>query len=584
MDSPAKKVVTIETLRASGWKAALGAAAVPDCQSFAREFANRRAEAERDGDVSAAAANELLERVSFLVLQDSDDAPFGDNIRELVSDGDLDGLSAFRADLDDPELQARLADLVWLLRRQHAAARAAVPAYLASAMRLEDPREWSRGFARIRRALQLAARLERNGELFRQVITFIEETLARLNGKDPLFASARLLELLLGARVPGLNATNYGAHATAMGENAATAGDCWRAEALFNVSAGWYDRAKEPDKARAARIASAECFVAVAASSEPGVAAHHIQRAIGIYRRVGKASQRIDELMGLMGTYQRGATETFADIGSDVDISDEVAQALAAVRGKATLVDALIALATFARSPSVPEMRASVQARVVASPLALLIPQVIVDMKTGRTTGRRNVDLTSPNIDAVLFQEARQQQHLIAAIIDPARRLICNEHVFGDRDLLPLVRTSPFVPPGREMKCARGLAAGLRGDFMLATALLVPQLENSLRQVLEDAGGRAFGLDESGIQDAHLLGHLLDSKEIRNLLGEDIVFDLRGLLNERCGTNLRNLEAHGLLNDADYDSSEGRYCWWLTLRLCTLFSLAASKRADEHSN
>ena len=78
-----------------------------------------------------------------------------------------------------------------------------------------------------------------------------------------------------------------------------------------------------------------------------------------------------------------------------------------------------------------------------------------------------------------------------------------------------------------------------------------------------------------GIQDEYSLNKLFEEHraEIANLLGEDLTFDLEGLLIERSGTNLRNEVSHGLLNADRFGPGQASYLWWLTLKLCIAFWL-----------
>ena len=69
-----------------------------------------------------------------------------------------------------------------------------------------------------------------------------------------------------------------------------------------------------------------------------------------------------------------------------------------------------------------------------------------------------------------------------------------------------------------------------------------------------------------------MLGTLLQtppySQGVIEAFGEALAFDLRGLLVERMGANLRNRIAHGLMSDADFSGTDVVYAWWLALRLC----------------
>ena len=60
------------------------------------------------------------------------------------------------------------------------------------------------------------------------------------------------------------------------------------------------------------------------------------------------------------------------------------------------------------------------------------------------------------------------------------------------------------------------------------------------------------------------------AEKIKDIFDEDTLFDLKGLLVDISGSNLRNLMAHGLLDDEDFSSLLMSYLWWVTLRLCYL--------------
>ena len=64
--------------------------------------------------------------------------------------------------LRDPELKARLLDVVWEANRNHRAAADSILAYVESARNLFDPDEWVHCAKRYERALRLAAMLRRD--------------------------------------------------------------------------------------------------------------------------------------------------------------------------------------------------------------------------------------------------------------------------------------------------------------------------------------------------------------------------------------------------------------------------------------
>ena len=81
-------------------------------------------------------------------------------------------------------------------------------------------------------------------------------------------------------------------------------------------------------------------------------------------------------------------------------------------------------------------------------------------------------------------------------------------------------------------------------------------------------GGVASGFDKLGIQDEQNLNKLLFREDVIQYFGENIAFDLQGLLVERSGSNLRNISAHGLCDHDSFYSFDNIYLWWLVLRIC----------------
>ncbi len=113
--------------------------------------------------------------------------------------------------------------------------------------------------------------------------------------------------------------------------------------------------------------------------------------------------------------------------------------------------------------------------------------------------------------------------------------------------------------------------------------MLIPQIENSMRYILRRKGVITSGIDSSGIQDEHSLNETLFTTELNEVFGDDIIFDLQGLLVERFGVNLRNRMAHGLMDHTSFFSIHASYMWAITLRLCC-WPLIIHKYQDRKSS
>lgn len=261
------------------------------------------------------------------------------------------------------------------------------------------------------------------------------------------------------------------------------------------------------------------------------------------------------------------------------------------VRGK-TIHDALFTLALMSRSPKVSELRKDAEQSVKDSPIQHIFQRMIIN-PMGKVAEKKPSAISDDAsefetaIRAEMFKNAMayHQQGSAYCFIEPAKEQINLEHNVRVDDFLPIVTNNPIVPPGRENIYAKGLHAGLMGNFLEAAHLLIPQIENSLRYVLSQNGVITSKFDADGIQDEYDLNAILcDPKiasELEKAFGEDIVFDLRGLLVERFGSNLRNLLSHGLIDYDGFFSPRISYLWWLTLRLCCLPLLLANAGQNE---
>ena len=99
-----------------------------------------------------------------------------------ISNEHLELLKQFVSEIQDPELRARIADILWYRRVDKAFqfAELAVDSYLDAATGFDRLEASHDRYLRIERALQLAARLDKTGQRFATVINFIETELEKM--------------------------------------------------------------------------------------------------------------------------------------------------------------------------------------------------------------------------------------------------------------------------------------------------------------------------------------------------------------------------------------------------------------------
>ena len=63
---------------------------------------------------------------------------------------------------------------------------------------------------------------------------------------------------------------------------------------------------------------------------------------------------------------------------------------------------------------------------------------------------------------------------------------------------------------------------------------------------------------------------MMDMPEVEKAFGAALAFELRAVFCDTAGPNLRNVLAHGLLDDAEIVTASSVYAWWFCLRLAMM--------------
>lgn len=192
--------------------------------------------------------------------------------------------------------------------------------------------------------------------------------------------------------------------------------------------------------------------------------------------------------------------------------------------------------------------------------------------------------LTNPkniySADAAERQEALEfEMHKYATInrqvitrylISPSIQLLSEKFSEElDAAIYAYVQNSSFVPQNRKNLILRGLLSGANSDFTGALHFLIPHLEACFREQLValESPLVAVSRDEYKLQ-VPMLGEVL--RELRSVeaYSSDLIFCLEGLLlEEYCGSSLRNGHSHSIFGENVYESLDAKYLWWVVLRL-----------------
>lgn len=576
----------------ANWQDVISKCDKKECQDYNKEFLRKAKDEETKNDLKNKAVFELLGNIAYPSLRQNKEMPFVHNyLFDNIDDNYLETLKELVPSTSDAEMKARISDLLWIKKKNYRCAIVAISSYIESSKILEDPENWTSSFTRIWRAVDIAASIRGNTEPFENVINHIETILKMYNGEDPTFLSINLMELLQEYKKGDFE--YYALLSEKIALKAEKNHNCWKAEKAWRIKIKWHKLAKEKDEERKSRKNLAEMYVKHAKNyvnknpPDYGNACWRIEKAIQEYREI-KNGIKSEELHQLLLEYESKLMPQMIQTSYEISIPSEVIDKAKEFVREKTLQDAIFALASICHPPEMSKMKKEVENIATEYPLAHLITSKVVNEEGKQIYNKKSMlsgnpkDKEKATKDGMFKHAKNHHLYSVLGIIEPARQQIMQEHsIIQIDDLLPLVSSNPFVPEGRELIYASGLHAGLKGDFLISTHLLIPQLESSIGYILSKNGIITSKLDKDGIQEEKFINETLYQEELNKIIHEDIIFDLKGLLLERCGSNLRNRMAHGLINYSEYESSvEVKYLWWLTLRLCCLCKVYSKEQSD----
>ncbi|MBE3065783.1 MAG: DUF4209 domain-containing protein [Spirochaetes bacterium] len=180
------------------------------------------------------------------------------------------------------------------------------------------------------------------------------------------------------------------------------------------------------------------------------------------------------------------------------------------------------------------------------APLSFLCQAKVVDHK-GRptaTVGSLEHDLEG----RVIMQMAQNMQFVAVSLRQVMIALVNNFSITHER-LTEYVCRTPLFDEDSKAILGRGIKAYLEGDSLVAIHVLMPQIENAIRNLVEYIGGTVLKPNRVGGMDLKTFDELLRDEQLSavfGVAGDDVLLYLRVLFTDRRGVNLRNRVFHGI--------------------------------------
>jgi hypothetical protein len=607
---PKDLTVGIEDFRHSNWKSAIASSEREGYSSMWQSLSAAAKSAIEAGRISEGKVLWLLaDACSMMLNPRSANEPFKpimamtngrrSALPEDFQQSDIELFSQIVQEVDSVWLQARLADLVWLLAKPRNPKHAllAIDAYRKIPL---DAKTWVHGGGECwARAIALTQMLgDGAGERIKEIEAAIMSVFESAKREDGFFA-LQLANLLAENRLGQGGSLDIAKKLESLARNFDGEGELRHARMFFAASTKWFQQAGDTAKATEMKVLEAECWakeaVARISSNKPShmVAGSFYENAIQTYRtipRSERAAHRVDERIAelqksLNESGKRSLDEMKTISSSSIDITQFVEKARDAVKGKLA-IDALVAFANMYHGARRARMRETSEKMLREHPLQAFISATHMS-RDGRVIAKRpGMGSDSGHSDEVAIWAEMVKQYnmelglVVIGFILPALEVLALEHRLRENDFVAIASESPIVPEGRERLFGKALFAGYEKDFVAALHLLVPQVEHMVRWHLKAAGIKTTTLDKDGVENENGLSALMELPEVRQIFSEDLSFELKALFCDAFGPNLRNELAHGLLDDDACQSTYAIYAWWFGLKLVFKAFWNTKRKAD----
>ncbi len=179
------------------------------------------------------------------------------------------------------------------------------------------------------------------------------------------------------------------------------------------------------------------------------------------------------------------------------------------------------------------------------NPISYLVTQQIVDAK-GRVL--TTIPPLEQDLEGHLVKEISNDLSLQSITLKFLIDEMINKFGLNSTDILDTLKDSPVIDDNRMKIIEKGLDAYFVGDFVIAVHLIIPQIEEAVRNIVEAAGGNVLKESRGGGFHLRTFDDILRDDIINESLDPELVNYFKILFTDQRGWNLRNNVCHGMTN------------------------------------
>lgn len=317
--------------------------------------------------------------------------------------------------------------------------------------------------------------------------------------------------------------------------------DQFEAEFIALRLARYYRRLNKPDDVKRVLLAYGESFLEASKEAAGMVGSAWLQRVHSVYLEfaMNKEAELIAAKLPELG---QKSTEEMGTISHEVTIPKEKMDNYVAAMIEGELAVALNRIANI-YIPSREKTEYQVEQLSKKFVLQSMMPKSICDER-GQAVA--HIGIVSDDMEGNVIHRMSQNIGLASIWLNRVlKELVVKFNLDGEKITSELFK-SPVFSKNKQDIIEAGLLAFFEEDYLVSIHLLIPQIEEAFRNVVEVVGGPVYKKNRFGGVHLRSMDEILRDDSFVQALGEDASFYFRVLLTDARGWNIRNSVCHGL--------------------------------------
>ncbi|BEG59700.1 DUF4209 domain-containing protein [Anaerostipes hadrus] len=474
-------------------------------------------------------------------------------------------------------LRARIADILWVNKKEFVAAKIAANTYWKLFILWYEANENIASLDMIQRAVCISVQTKQDtlyNEIQEWLNNFIKSNTASSDG----FFLLRIIELFFYQK--GFDVSIFLKVLDDLINDSDN--NVIKVEQAYELKIQCLSKLKRNDEAKQNKIMWANYYVDFAEKifqnniQDALRAVNYYQKGIMLYRDNGE-TQKAENTHRRLVEIQKEIPKIMVPFTKEIDIKGVIENLKINMDGL-TFEESILRLTQMLVFEKYEDIKERVIKRYNENPIAHLFEKKLINAEGQTVLVLPPLDIHNPEknlkfLKLHMYQNALEQQKLLGDIwIKNALSLLREKFVIDDSKMKFLVKDNLIIPDGRERIFQSGLYMFINGDYYEAIHILAPQVEKLFRNIAREVGGLTITLESDGSSLEKVLSSVFSLPEMLDCYDNDILFTFRGLLNERAGANIRNEIAHGIMDE--YTCSTGA-CLYLGVAVIKLLSLTS---------